>query len=161
DEQRRDTQAVADPPAAPFRGILDRARRGCTDRNDPAPLRARGIDRIGRRRWNFVSLPIDDVLLDDGAANGFEGAVADVKRDLHRPDASRLEGFEDLRREMQSRGGRGDRAPYTREDRLISLSIGRRVVTLDVGRQRYMTERVDERLDIGVRLGPQADRAAA
>ncbi len=57
--------------------------------------------------------------------------------------AHRLQAAERLCREVEARGGGGDRAGRTREDRLIALMIFRQVVTLgapDVRRQRHFPE---------------------
>ncbi len=67
---------------------------------------------------------------------------------------------EQLRREVQPGGRRGDRPARAREHGLIALSIGCRVGALDVGRQRHVTERIDERIDVAAGLGPQTDRPA-
>ena len=73
-----------------------------------------------------------------------ESAGPDMQRHEVPLDAARVERGEQLRREMQAGGRRGDRAFLPRVDRLVVGAVARVVGPLrgDVGRQRHVADRV-------------------
>ena len=118
-----------DVPAASDRRILERTRRRRADGDDPPPVALRAGDRLGGLRAEIVvALRIDDVILDAVDAHRLERAVADVQRDFGPLDAALDAASQQRRREVQSGRRRGDRSARAREDRLVALAIGRRVL---------------------------------
>ena len=59
--------------------------------------------------------------------------------------------LQNLRREMQPRGGRGDRSALAGEDRLVALAVGGGIGPFDVGRQRDMADLLELREQVGRR----------
>jgi hypothetical protein len=88
-------------------------------------------------------------------------AVAHVQRQRRPAHAGCLEGSNQRGVEVQACRGRGDRPPRTGEDGLIPLSIGRRIRTMNVGRQRDVAERVDRVVDVRGALDLEPDETAA
>ena len=105
------------------------------------------------------ALGVERVGLDLVDADRLKRAVSDVQRDRGALDAPRVEGQQNLGREMKTRRWRRDRPALARVDRLISLPIGRVIIALDVGRQRHVTDRVHRLVDAGVVVGPETDGA--
>ncbi len=91
----------------------------------------------------------------------FEGAVADVQRDVSALDAMRGQRVEQPGREMQSGGRRRNRSALARKDGLVALAVRRAVVAPDVRRQRHVPQRIDQRHHAALRLSPEANRSPA
>ncbi len=69
---------------------------------------------------------------------------------------------EHRRREVESSRRCCDRAAVGGEDGLVPIAVGRLIGTLDVGGQRNVPDRIDERVDARRRIfGPQPDAAAS
>ncbi len=84
-----------------------------------------------------------------------------MQRDFGRFDAAVVQRLDQPRREMQSRGRRGDGPSRGREDGLIPGAVCLGVGALDVGRQRHVSDRVDRGVDVTAVVGPQPDEASS
>src|SRR5688572_14744734 len=162
DEEHRKGASGRDGASTADRGIFERAGGRGAYGDHAAAFLSRGIDRGRSRVADLVRFRIDDVLFDALDAHGLERAVADVERDGRALDPARSQVVEHLRREVESRRRRRDRAAVGGEDGLVPIAVGRLIGTLDVGRQRNVPERIDERVDAGRGIfGPQPDAAAS
>src|SRR5260370_29221468 len=77
-------------------------------------------------------------------------------RDLNTSVAARVQN---LRREVQARGRRRDRAGLARKYSLIPFPIVRPIAPLDIRRQRYMADPLQDVIDIAIQVKP--DRSLA
>ena len=84
-----------------------------------------------------------------------ERADTDMQRDAHDLDSSGRDRSENLPREVQSRGRRGDRARFVGVDGLIRFAIAIGRWAADVWRQRHDSDAVDLR---NVALESEDDR---
>ncbi len=75
-----------------------------------------------------------------------KGPQADMQRDLGGLNAARADLLQDLRREVQAGGGRGDRAPrlFAGKDGLVARAVVGRVRPVDVRRQRDVPDALDD-----------------
>ena len=87
--------------------------------------------------WYGVILRVDVVVFGVFLVHNAEGAQAHFKLDSHPLHAHGLDFLDELRREMQARGGSCGRALAFGEHRLIHFHVAR--VILDIGRQRRFT----------------------
>jgi len=66
-----------------------------------------------------------------------------VEREACDFDVADGERIENLRGEMQSSSGRGHRATFAGEDRLVALAIRRLIFAANVGRQGHVADAVE------------------
>ena len=85
------------------------------------------------------------VALDLILADGLESPRAHVQRHEGAAHPARFERGEHVGIEVQARRGRGDGSGLARIDGLISLPIRRFGRPFDIGRQRHLAERLEER----------------
>src|ERR671936_1564183 len=74
-------------------------------------------------------------------ADRLEGVEPNVQSDVGEFHARRLDGLEQRRREMQSRGGSGRRAVSPGIDGLVTAGVLKPL--LDVGRRRHLADPLD------------------
>src|SRR5512139_4098617 len=123
DEPRRELEAVARvdeqgglSPLWPHRtaGLnrqrLEGACRRRADGNDAASLAPGAADRVGGVRVNLEGLGLHDVRLDVLRPDRLEGPIAHMQGDGGALDTLARERLEDRWREVQARGGRGNRS---------------------------------------------------
>ena len=129
------------------RGALERTRGRRSDGDDATSrlLRCRDLLRGGRR--DLVRLRIDPVLLDVLGAHRFECAVANVQRERGASDAGGIEKREEAIVEVQAGGRCRDRSADPCVHRLVPLAVVGCVGTMNVRRQRDVTERVHGGVD--------------
>ena len=139
-------------PGCQCRG-LERARDGGANRHHAAAGRTGGRDRRHRRRFDLVALAVHHMSLERLAAQRLEGARPHVQRDQTAENPPRRQRRQQCLVEMQACGRRRHRAGDARPQALIALLVERVGSTLDIGRQRHQTVRVEERH----RLGRQFD----
>jgi hypothetical protein len=72
-----------------------------------------------------------------------------MQSDIDHRGAARATFLQDFVREVQTGGGRGHRAFFTRENGLISFSVGRGIGPLDVRRQRDVPDLLELREQVG------------
>jgi len=84
---------------------------------------------------------------------------SDVQGNLCDLNASRANGVQNRRCEMQSGGGRGHRAALLGVDRLIPFTVGRLVVAVDIRRERHVPDSVERFVKISVLFKPDASFA--
>src|ERR1700719_3469153 len=77
------------------------------------------------------------------ALGGLECAESDMQSNSGNLGACTGGLVESFLGEVQSRGRRGDRAPFAGEDGLVALPVGGAVAAFDVGRQRHVAEAVE------------------
>src|SRR6516165_9629760 len=80
--------------------------------------------------------------------DGREGAEPDMKGDARDFDAAGSNGFQYLRCKVQSRGGRCDRPTVAGIDGLVALAVRCEVIPMNVGRQRHVTDLVENGKEI-------------
>ena len=90
------------------------------------------------------------------SGHGFERAVADVQGDGRPLDTRSLELGQQSGGEVQPRGRGRHRSPLPGEHRLVPFAILGPVITLDVGRQRHVTDRVYRLVEGDALVTPQA-----
>lgn len=133
-----------------FEKIFDRAH-ACSAHGNTATGRRK--ERGLRGGGHLIHFAVDRVFLHRVGHDRFEGAEADVKRDIGGANAVCAEFVEQLRREMESGGGRGHRdlTIAIGVNGLVALEILRTprggILSLDVGRQRHFAEAIGERGD--------------
>src|SRR5688572_33409254 len=99
------------------------------------------------------------MIVDPVGTYRFEGAVANVQRDLRNLHAAPAKRAEYCIGKVQSRGRCGDGPTVAGVHGLISLAVRRTISTLDVRRQRRVAEALDCRLHIHAAVRPQPNRA--
>jgi hypothetical protein len=145
--------------------VLDRTHRRRPHGHAPSGQRRK--QRALRGGGHFVAFPMDGVRLDGVGGDRFEGAQANVERDIRKLDAASFEPGEQLRGEMQARrgGGHGHLAVPVGVHRLIALEIpgapcgglGLGFVARDVRRKRNVTESICDCRDRLVAWRGEAD----
>ena len=125
-----------------FGGILERSHDCGSDCEHGALFAAGAGQSDGRGLGNFIRLGMDRVVFEAFGADRLESAEPDVECDFGDLDAARANPRDDFRREVQSRCGSGDRAPFSRENSLIALAIRRLIRSFDVRRQRNVAEMI-------------------
>ena len=95
------------------------------DRDDAPPLGPGPVDRRGGLRRDGEALGVHAVLAHVVDLDGAEGAGAHVEDDLRALDAAGAQAVEELRREVQAGGGRGDGARLAGVDRLVAVAVRR------------------------------------
>ena len=125
------------------RGELESTDRGSADGDDATAGVAGALDFFGGLGRDGIPLAMDFVFLHNFDADGLKGAEPDVEGDFGGFDAAGADTVENLGSEVQSRGGRGDRADWLGIDGLVSLAIGGRVGAIDVGRKRDVPDAFD------------------
>src|SRR5438876_451853 len=122
DEQPRLAGSRGDEPALAGAG-LQGARDRRPDRPDAPSRLPSPVD--GRRRpfAHDIRFPVHPVAPDVIHLHGLERPGADVEIELRHGDALRAEPRQQLKREVQPRGGRGDAAVVRRVDGLVALAI--------------------------------------
>ena len=126
---------------------LERARRRRPDRDDPPPFGERRVSAGRGLGTDFGTPPGPPRAPRRGRAHRFECAVPDVQGDPTRSTPRAASASSSARREVQPGRGRRHRPALPREHRLIALSVPRRVVALDVRRQRACARSRRSRLD--------------
>jgi hypothetical protein len=84
-------------------------------------------------------------------SHGLKGTEPNVQGDRADYDAHCANPIENLRRKVQSRGGRGRRATLPRVDRLVSLAVERRVIAMNVRGQWHVSECIQSLIEISYR----------
>src|ERR1019366_10047552 len=92
---------------------------------------------------------MDLVLLDHFDSYGLKRTKSDVQRDFGSFDATGADAVEHFGREVQSGSRSRDRAQRLGINRLALLAIERRVGTVDVRRQRDVSDALDHREEVG------------
>ena len=92
------------------------------------------------------------VFLHHFLAHRLKRAQPHVQRDLGGFDSTLANAIEDFLREVQARGGRCHRAKWLGINRLILFAIGWRVRTIDVGRQGYVSNTLQNSKEIVRRI---------
>jgi hypothetical protein len=83
-------------------------------------------------------------LIDSFHTKRRKGAETYVEREARDFDTVDGERIEDLRGEMQAGGGRGHRATFAGEDRLVALAVSNRIFAADVGWQGHVAYAVED-----------------
>src|SRR5687768_4870982 len=104
-------------------------------------------------------LGLDSVVFHAIDANRLERPIANMQRHTRAFDTARRERVENLRCKVQARSGRRNRASLPRIDGLISLAIECAIRTLDVRRQRNMSNRIDRFAHRRTIVSPKAHRS--
>ena len=150
------------------RGRLQQPQRRGADGDDAAAGGARGVERGRGLRGDLAPLGVHAVLARVLGLDGQEGAGAHVQRHEMAGDAARVQRRQQLGREVQAGGGRGDGALAARVDGLVALGVLglHGALAGDVGRQRRVAQRLDGLVEIGavqaegeLHLARLADRA--
>ena len=84
-------------------------------------------------------------------ANRLKCSEPDVQRYICDSGAGSTARVQDLRREVQARGGRGDRTRFAREYGLVTIAIFGSVRAFNLRRQRDMADLVQPCKDVFVR----------
>ena len=79
--------------------------------------------------------------------HGLKRPVSHVQRDLDNLYSPPVQRFGQLASEVQARRRRRNRPALAREDRLVPVAIACLVGSLDIRRQRHMTDLVDDLVD--------------
>ena len=101
------------------------------------------------------------MVLDAVDPNRLERAVADVQRDVGAPDARRCQAVEKPVVRCSPAVGAAIDPRALRVHGLVPLAVARIVGAVDVGRQRHVSDGVDDALDVVAVLAPEPDRSAA
>ena len=102
-------------------GALNQTQRGGADRDNPAALFARIIQRLGGRRIEAAPFGVHDVIVGVLDLYGQEGAGADVQRHPMQARPRRLYALNQLGCEMQPGRRRCDGAGFVGENGLVVL----------------------------------------
>ena len=101
-----------------------------------------------RRGGQEDVLGVEPVLFRVFGGHGLERSRADGEREVRDGDAARADAIEDVFREMQAGGRRGDRHRLSREDGLIGLPVlgpvGGPRLPPDVGRERNVADPLEK-----------------
>jgi hypothetical protein len=135
--------------------VLQRAHHRGADGDNAAAFADGAIDGISGGRGERVTLTVKVNLINSLHAERRKGAEAYVECETRDFDATNSERIEDLRGEMEAGSGRRYRAPLAGEDGLVAFAIRRLVVAMDVGRQGYMADAVEDGEEIVHRLEAQ------
>lgn len=122
---------------------LEGADGGCADGDDPFRLAACFPDFLGGFFGDGVDLGMKMVIFNSLGANGLEGPEADVQSDFGSFDSSILDAGENFSSEVEAGGRGGNRSTLLRVDRLIAFAVAKGIITVDVGRERNVSDLVD------------------
>ena len=117
--------------------------------DDAAVFAEGGVDGGGGFWREGVALAVEVDVFDAVYADGLEGAEADVECDVGGLDAALPEGFQNLWREVEAGGGRGDGAGLLGVDGLVALAVFWAVFAMDVGRERHVADAVEGGVEVG------------
>ena len=129
-----------EPGSCPSRRFQNSRHRGA-DRDDAPARGTRRVQLGGRGRGHSPHLAVHAVLVQGFGFDRPKRAQADVQRNSRKADSLSLERLEQLAREVQPGGRRGDRARPVGEDGLIARDVGvDHVAAADIRRQRHAAQ---------------------
>src|SRR5580704_10615997 len=106
---------------------------------------------------------MDLVIFDALDTDGLEGSQADVQGNLDGLDSAPADAVEDFRGEMKAGGGSGYRSARLGIDGLVAFAIAGRIRARDIGRERDVSDAIEdcEEIVAALRNGLKADAALA
>lgn len=126
-------------------GGFEDSDAGGANRDDSATGGTGLSDFLCESGREFAIFEMHDMLAQFIDRDRAKGPDADMQREVTGINVSLAAGVQDFLGEMQSGGGRGDRARDFRVDRLVTLDIGLFGHTLaNVGRQRDIAVEIEE-----------------
>jgi hypothetical protein len=141
--------------ARELRTMFESARSSSASRDDAPPFFERRIDGFSSSGGKSVVLRVKMDIRNLLGAYRLKGSEADVQGNGLDLDASSANGIKNLRGKVKARSGSRCTARLVRKDSLVAVAIFFPIVTVNVRRQRHVTDLVENSLKILHRIKPQ------
>src|ERR1035437_771098 len=134
------------------RSGFERADGCCPGGYDAAGTACSGVNSLRCLSRQRIALAMQANIGEPVNTKRGERSEAHVQCNASYFDAAGSEGIEDLRGEVEARGGGSHGAALGRIDRLVALAIGGGIVAADIGRQWHVADAVEDGKEIVHRL---------